>query len=91
MALDINIEREFLETHFEVCNALTLYVAKLERDGKTLECIKSVGCTSLYDLSICWAVEFDKLHNGREWDGEFFDEIDRFMQRKLSTLSVVKL
>jgi hypothetical protein len=41
------------------------------------------GRCVLYDIAEEWADEFELLHEGRNWDGEFFDEIDIFINNKL--------
>lgn len=33
--------------------------------------------------SIEWAQEFESLHNGRKWDGEYIEEIDAFAITKM--------
>jgi hypothetical protein len=46
------------------------------------------GHGGLYELAEAWANEFEEKHKGREWDGEFFDEIDKFLDEKFSERSV---
>jgi hypothetical protein len=38
------------------------------------------------DLAIDWAEEFEQIHNGRLWDGDWFDAIQEFMDEKFSKL-----
>lgn len=33
---------------------------------------------SAMDVMLRWANEFNTLHHGREWDGEYMEEIDAF-------------
>lgn len=35
-----------------------------------------------------WAHEFEKIHEKREWDGEWYDEIDKFLDAKLIQLKI---
>jgi len=44
---------------------------------------EACGHAGLYDLAEKWADEFEALHAGREWDGEFFDVVDEFITTKL--------
>jgi hypothetical protein len=36
----------------------------------------------LVAMSIAWAEEFEELHKGHQWDGEYFDEVDSFFALK---------
>lgn len=40
------------------------------------------GMGGRYLLAHEWTNEFEKLNEGREWDGEFYDEIDEFLVKK---------
>lgn len=40
------------------------------------------GSGGLWELADEWTDEFEKLHKGREWDGDYFDEIDAFFEKK---------
>ena len=33
-----------------------------------------------------WAKEFETMHEGYEWDGDWYDEIDIFLTEKLKNL-----
>jgi len=35
------------------------------------------------DLAIEWAEEFEQIHNGRVWDGDWFDAILDFIDKKM--------
>lgn len=43
------------------------------------------GSTGLYVLAQQWADEFEELNKDREWDGEFFEEIEQFCATKNNT------
>ncbi len=36
------------------------------------------------DHAIEWAEEFEQIHNGRMWDGDWFDAILDFIDEKIS-------
>jgi hypothetical protein len=36
------------------------------------------------DPAIEWAEEFERIHNGRMWDGDWFDAILDFIDEKIS-------
>lgn len=42
------------------------------------------GITGVHELIINWAKEFENMNIGREWDGEFFEEIEKFVKLKNS-------
>ena len=71
------------ETHYEVVQAITMEQAKDEPQGLVKERHDAQGHGGLYELAVELTNEFEKLNEGREWDGEFFDEIDKFMNNKL--------
>ena len=68
------------ETHYEVVSAITFYLHNLP------EIVIDGGTGRLYELAEKWTDKFEELNKNREWDGEFFEEIDDFMSEKLETL-----
>lgn len=74
------------ETYFEVTSFMIERI--LEDDTADTEINRtklSQGSTALYSLAEQWADEFEELNKGREWDGEFFDEIEQFCATKNNT------
>jgi hypothetical protein len=74
------------ETHYEVVAAITNEIADDLNSGfredlvhKTL---RENGHGGLYELAEELTDEFELLNKDREWDGEFFDEIERFLDEK---------
>lgn len=71
------------ETHFEIVAQLVT----MRKGGDVPEFLhqvqKDLGRCGFYSYAKLWADEFEKLHAGREWDGEFFDELDYFVERKV--------
>ncbi len=65
------------ETYHEVVE----YLTRTEKDEKSLshKARESAGQTELYVLAERLTDQFENLNEGREWDGEFFDEIEEFM------------
>lgn len=71
------------ETHFEVVRAITIALLK-EIPSKVIEKYMDVdGFVGLYQLAVDLTNEFETLNKGRQWDGEFFEEIESFMDKKL--------
>ena len=68
------------ETHYEIVEHLTL---TLDKEGSMAERVhNNMGIGGLYELAEDLTDEFEELNNGREWDGEFFDEIELFLNKK---------
>lgn len=47
------------------------------------------GTGGVYEKIREWTDEFEELHRGREWDGDFFEEIESFVVKKNSELEDV--
>lgn len=64
------------ETHYEVCSHVGY---------KTVEYRQMFDNNSadLRDACKEWTDEFELLHQGREWDGEWMDEVSDFVESKL--------
>jgi len=76
-------ERSFLQTHFEVSGAISLIAASERPHGIVKRIVESQGTTGLYDLALQLTTEFENKNKGRQWDGEFFEEIEQFLEEKL--------
>lgn len=74
---------EWHETHFEVVSAISIEAYKNNPSKPVKECYEASGTGGLYELAEELTNEFQSLHTGREWDGEYFDEIEKFLQEKL--------
>jgi len=75
------------ETHHEVVSAITQSILLEEKEpefkSKATTVSEEQGTGGLYELAEELTDKFEKLHEGREWDGEFFDEIEDFLQKEL--------
>ena len=69
------------ETHFEVVAQIAL-AREQDEDGLVKQAEDSQGTGGLYELAKSLTDEFEKLHAGKEWDGEFFDAIEDFLYNK---------
>ena len=75
------------ETHYEVVAAITTELISYDEYsnfnhqliGTTLQ---EKGHGGLYELANDLTDEFELKNQDREWDGEFFDEIERFLDEK---------
>lgn len=68
------------ETHFEVVDFIIKH--RLIEDTVIHEAQQEYGSCGLYELAEEWTNEFEEKNRGREWDGEFFDEIFKFLFEK---------
>lgn len=59
------------------------FITKNESTTQIKNVIESKGTGGLYELAESWTDEFEKQNEGREWDGEFFDEVNSFLETKV--------
>ena len=71
------------ETHFEVVQEISNELSKVQPEGIVKKMQDEFGHGGLYILAFELTNEFEKLNKGRQWDGEFFDEIETFLAEKL--------
>jgi hypothetical protein len=76
-------DTSWIETHFEISGAITIEISKDNPTGLVAERHAAQGHGGLYELAEELTDEFETLHKGREWDGEYFDTIYSFIQEKL--------
>ncbi len=51
--------------------------------GSVHDNIRNVsGQSAVWDFLILWASEFQTKNQDRQWDGEFYDEVDAFLLEK---------
>ncbi len=80
----------YLETHHEVVAFISHYETKANFESSpsqkrttAIDKAREAGGTcEVYTLARTWTNEFEVKNKGREWDGEFFDEIEAFCAEK---------
>ena len=71
----------WIETHHEIVSEINNAV---DRTGTIANKIQlSEGRGGLWILGENLTDEFEKMHEGRAWDGEFYDELDEFCSKKV--------
>ena len=70
-----------LETLFDLTANLT---ADLTSGVITYE--KMPDSRSRFSRLIAWANEFNRIHAGREWDGDYFEAVDDFYAAKTADI-----
>lgn len=78
----INGFSSWQETHFEVVDYITTIRSNDKIDGIVGERQEEQGTGGLWELAEDWTDEFEKLNGGREWDGEFYEEVEEFCRVK---------
>ena len=72
---------DYLETYHEITRCIWEAI-----DSDFLNEIKLVydqnGTGAMYELAKAFTDEFQRIHHARQWDGDFFDEIETFMNTK---------
>lgn len=79
--------KEFIswsETHFEISGAISIELNKnwMSKKLKTIQ--KEEGHCGFYNLANKLTDEFEELNKNREWDGEFFDEVEQFIEKNIN-------
>lgn len=70
------------ETHFEAVTAIAVLNIGAQVN-KVTRIAYTGGTCALYELAEDLTDKFEKLYEGRAWDGEFFDEIEGFLEKEL--------
>ena len=73
------------ETHFEVVEAIVIQIEKRGYTMQLQELQEQSGRGAIWEYAKQLTNEFEKKNEGREWDGEFYDEIDEFLTEKLGS------
>ena len=77
----INIDIDWQEAHYEIVSAIEQELIKGHKTSKNkvVELYESNGRGAMWELSKKLTDKFIKLNEFKEWDGEFFDELDSFL------------
>ena len=80
--------RSWAETHHEI---VTIINYQIDRDVKIFgqmprlldEIISTEGTGGIYDLCFELTNEFEKIHEGKVWDGDWLDAVIEFVNEKI--------
>jgi hypothetical protein len=70
------------ETHYEIVSLVERELSKDNPSGVIGHIYERQGIGGMYELAEDWTDEFEQNNQGREWDGDFPDEICEFVKRK---------
>jgi hypothetical protein len=71
------------ETHHEIVAAMTYNLNLPQYNGRAREIENAQGTGGLYELAKELTDKFENANENKEWDGEFFDEIELFLEKEL--------
>jgi hypothetical protein len=79
----VNGFTSWTETYFLIVEFIVLERDDENCDGEIKNTHESQGTGGLWELAVEWANEFEKLHQGEEWEEkDYFEEIELFCQTK---------
>jgi hypothetical protein len=70
------------ETHYEMVQAITIEWMKDSPSGIVADRQDIEGHGGLYELAQEWTDEFENKYKDVDWDGEFYDTIQSFIESK---------
>jgi hypothetical protein len=74
----------WMETFYEMTSSITMELAKEPHIGLLVaKRYEEQGHGGMYELAQELTDEFERLYAGRQWDGDFFDAIQDFIETKL--------
>jgi hypothetical protein len=81
--------RGWAETHHEIVTIINYQINRdldIFGDMPNLldEILSTEGTSGIYDLCFELTNEFEKIHEGRLWDGDWLDAVIEFVQEKIS-------
>ena len=71
---------------YSLCEAVADLVWNYVADIKDGKISGPADSRELVHSCIEWAAEFEAKNKGREWDGEYMEEIDEFYLQKINAL-----
>ena len=79
--------RSWAETHHEVVTIVTYLLDRDTEIGQMPRLLEEIftneGTGGLYDLCIDLTTEFESIHEGRVWDGDWLDAVIEFVNEKI--------
>jgi hypothetical protein len=79
----MEMDEEYLETYFEIAMRIADSLANYRQPDFVTKRYDNQGRGGVWELAKELTDEFQEIHKDKEWDGEFFDELDLFWEKKL--------
>lgn len=77
--------RSWAETHHEIVSIITLHRSAKSTPEKLTKIQEQHGSTGFHDLCVELTDVFEDMNKGRQWDGEFWEEIEQFIEKYLQS------
>lgn len=77
--------RSWAETHHEIVSIIDIVSSGNDCPEKITEIEENQGTSGFYDLCIELTDKFEEKHKGRKWDGDFWEEIEKFIENYLES------
>lgn len=72
----------WIETYHEITKAITLVLVKDVPTGLVASKYETQGYTGMYELAEQLTDKFEKEFYGWNWDGDFFETIDKWIEKE---------
>lgn len=80
----VNGIESWIETHHEVVSRIAIYLNRNHNlEGVIGRRYEEQGTGGMYELGQELTDKFEAEHEGALWDGNYFDEIEKFLDREL--------
>lgn len=72
------------ETHYEIVSIIERLRNEYDSISNVIKRVEETeGTGGFYELAESLTNEFESIHKETQWDGNFFNEIESFMEQKL--------
>ena len=72
----------WMETFYEIVSFISQTAGEMTEDTQIAKSYDDGGRCEMYRLALEWTDDFEKLNEGRVWDGQFFEEVEGFCKIK---------
>lgn len=72
------------DTYYQVVAEIVIQQTSLYTSDRVIECQEAGGTFSLVELASELTDKFEALNEGREWDGEYFDAVEDFLDKEFN-------
>ena len=74
----------YLETHFEIVSSIIKELRRNDPTARVYKIFSERGTGGMYELAKYLTDQFEEKHKDTMWDGDYFDELESFLQEELS-------
>lgn len=77
---------EYLKTHYEVVKNLEYGLNGTYSNAKLISYYEKHGIGGIWELAKSITDDFQFIHRNREWDGEWLDELEKYVTLRIDQL-----